>query len=234
LKTAGLIGGLSWEATHLYYRLLNEAVRERLGGFHSAKCLIYSFNFSEIEGLLRQGKWGEVAGKMISAGRALEKAGADFLTIACNSMHRVAEEVEASSGVPFLHIGDAAGEALIQQGVKSVGLLGTQFTMEEKFLQDRLANRFGLEVIVPNAQDRVEIHRIILSELCLGKVLPSSKKTLFSVIDSLRRQNVHGVLLGCTELSLLLPPKESDFPLFDTAEIHVKAMVQALFANPGT
>ncbi|MET0763959.1 MAG: aspartate/glutamate racemase family protein [Blastococcus sp.] len=226
MKTIGLLGGMSWESSALYYRLLNEAVRDRLGGLHSARCVLLSVDFAEIERLQVAGEWDR-AGELLAAdAQALEGAGADLVVLCTNTMHKVADALTAAIGVPLLHIGDVAADAVRAAGVRRVGLLGTAFTMEQPFLVDRLAGH-GLDVLVPLRDDRAEVHRVIYEELCLGVVREESRAAVRDVIHRLVERGAEGVILGCTELELLLGEGDVDVRLFPTTRLHVDAAVAA-------
>ena len=225
MKTIGLIGGMSWESTASYYRLINEAVRERLGGLHSAKCILYSVDFAEVEALQRRGAWPEATRLLIDAARGVEAAGADFVLICTNTMHKLADDIQTALRIPLLHIADATGEQVRQAGLRRVGLLGTRFTMEEGFFRDRLAQRFGLECMVPETAGRATVHRIIYEELCVGILRPESKEHLSRIIDQLVQAGAQGIILGCTELGLLISDPEGSVPVFDTTRIHALAAV---------
>ena len=229
MKTIGIIGGMSWESTVEYYRLMNTAVKERLGGLHSAKCLIHSVEFGEVAGWLAQNEWDKIEADLVAAARGLETAGADFLLIATNTMHKVAGAVAASVKVPLLHIAETAAEALLAAGLKKVGLLGTRPTMEMDFYRDILAAR-GLEVLIPEAPDRAEMHRIIFEELCVGVVSEESRRTGLTMMNRLAERGAGGMILGCTELGLLFRPEDTTMPLFDTAVIHALAAVNKALA----
>ncbi len=222
----GLIGGLSWESSAVYYRLINEAVRERRGGASSARCLMWSFDFGEIEALQHQGRWPETEALMIDAARRLEAGGADCLLICSNTMHRMAGAVDAATRVPLLHIVDAAAAEILDLGARKVGLLGTKFTMEGAFYADRLRDRFGLETLTPGPEDRQRIHDIIYGELVGGRALPSSRAECAGIIARLVEQGADAVLLGCTELMLLIRPEDSPRPLVDTTAAHALAAVR--------
>ncbi len=222
MKTIGLIGGMSWESTVPYYRQINDTVKQRLGGLHSARIILYSVDFHEIEQLQHAGDW-EAAGKLLAdCARALESAGVDFLVLCTNTMHKVAPAIEAAVGIPLLHIADATAEDINQSGFSAVGLLGTRFTMEQDFYRDRLRQRHGLQVLVPAREDREIVHRVIYDELCLGKALPGSRSEYRRIIDTLVAQGAEAIILGCTEISLLVDQKDSSVPLFDTAAIHAR------------
>jgi aspartate racemase len=229
VKTIGLLGGMSWESSALYYRLLNEAVRDRLGGLHSARCVLLSVDFAEIERLQVAGDWSR-AGELLAAdAKALEGAGAELVLLCTNTMHKVAGALTAVLGVPLLHIGDVTADAARVAGVHRVGLLGTAFTMEQQFLSDRLAGK-GLHVLVPDPVDRAEVHRIIYEELCLGVVREESREAVRAVIERLVAEGADGIVLGCTELELLMADDDAGVPLFPTTRLHVEAAVAAAFA----
>jgi aspartate racemase len=225
MKTIGLIGGMSWESSIEYYRIINEEVRHRLGELHSAQSLMYSVDFAAVEELQRKGKWVEATQCMVDAARRLEKGGADFVVICANTMHKMAEEVQASIVIPLLHVVDAAATAVKRRGLKIVGLLGTRFTMEEDFYRGRLTRRHGLEVHVPDAADQERVHRIIYDELVAGELLQESKATILRIIDGLVRQGAKGIILGCTEIPLLIKDGDCSVPVFDTTRIHALAAV---------
>jgi aspartate racemase len=223
VKTIGLIGGMSWESTVPYYRHINETIRERLGGLHSARLVLYSVDFQEIEQLQRSGDW-ETAGRILAdAARSLEAAGASFLVLCTNTMHRVAADVEAAVAIPLLHIADATAADVKLRGYSTVGLLGTRFTMEQAFYRDRLRDRHGLQVIVPAAPDREIVHRIIYEELCLGIVNPHSRVEYRRIMGDLTSRGAQAIILGCTEITLLVRAADADIPLFDTTAIHARA-----------
>jgi aspartate racemase len=226
VRTIGLLGGMSWESSALYYRLLNEGVRERLGGLHSARCVLLSVDFAEIERLQVAGEW-ERAGTLLAAdARALQAAGADLLVLCTNTMHTVADALVEAVDVPLLHIGDVTAEAVRAAGLGRVGLLGTAFTMEQPFLIDRLTAH-GLDVLVPDAADRAVVHRVIYEELCLGVVRQESRQTFRAVIRRLAERGAEGVILGCTEIELLIGLDDADVPVFPTTRLHVDAAVAA-------
>jgi aspartate racemase len=226
MKTIGMIGGMSWESSVEYYRIVNEAIKERLGDLHSAKCLMYSVDFAEIELLQREDRWEEATRAMIEAARRVEAGGADFLIICTNTMHKMADQVQASLGIPLLHIADATAEAVKSRGLKRVGLLGTRFTMEGDFYRRRLVEKHGLEVLIPGPADRAIVHRVIYEELVLGRIEPASKKEYLRIIASLADAGAEGIILGCTEIGLLVSQADSRLPLFDTTRIHALAAVQ--------
>ena len=230
-KVIGLIGGLSWESSAEYYRILNEAVRARLGGLHSARILMWSFDFAEIEALQHVGRWDEATKLMIDAARRLERGGADFVLIASNTMHRMAGDVQAAIDIPLLHIADPTAERIRAAGVTRVGLLGTAFTMEQDFYKGRLASEHGLEVFVPDEADRAAVHRIIYEELVQGRVEPSSRETYRAVMARLVERGAEAIILGCTEIMLLVGAEDSTVPLYDTTTIHAEAAVERALAE---
>lgn len=228
-KVIGLIGGMSWESSSEYYRIINQAVREKLGGLRSARCLMWSFDFGEIEALQHAGRWDDATALMIDAAQRLERGGADFFLICTNTMHRMADQVQAAVGIPLLHIADPTAERIKAQGIRRVGLLGTAFTMEQEFYKGRLQSRFGLDVLVPDTDDRATVHRIIYEELVQGRVEAQSREAYRAVIARLIERGAEAVILGCTEIMLLVKPEDSRVPLFDTTGIHAEAAVnQAL------
>ena len=224
-RVIGLIGGMSWESSAEYYRIINELVRERLGGLRSARCLMWSFDFAEIEALQHAGKWDEAGALLIDAARRLERGGADFLLICTNTMHRLAEPVAAAVGIPLLHIADPTAARIQAQGMRRVGLLGTAFTMEQDFYKGRLQQNFGLDVLVPDATDRATVHRIIYEELVQGQVLPASRAAYREIIARLVDSGAEAIILGCTEIMLLVTQDDSEVPLFDTTALHAEAAV---------
>jgi aspartate racemase len=225
MKCIGILGGMSWESTALYYRLMNEAVKERLGGLHSASIVLHSVDFHDIETLQHNDDWEGAAVILADAAVGLKRAGADFLVIATNTMHKVADPVEQASGLPLLHIADPTGEALTEDGIRTVALLGTRFTMEQDFYRDRLENGFGLQVIVPGEDDRTEIHRIIYEELCLGIVRDQSHTQFTEIIDRLNDAGAEAVILGCTEITMVVDGQSSSLPVYDTTALHARAAV---------
>ena len=225
MKTIGLIGGMSWESTANYYRDINERVKQRLGGLHSARILLYSVDFQEIERLQHQGRWDEAGEQLGDIARRLEGAGADVVALCTNTMHKVAPAIEAALRVPFLHIADPTAQAVKQAGIGRIGLLGTRFTMEEDFYRGRLVQRHGLDVIVPDAAERETVHRVIYDELCLGKVEERSRKAYRDIIAHLVERGAEGVILGCTEIAMLVSPADSPVPLFDTTQLHAVSAV---------
>ena len=225
MKTIGLLGGMSWESTVSYYQLINKGIKEKLGGLHSAKIVLYSVDFEEIERLQQSDDWQAAAVVLSEAAKNIERGGADFLLICTNTMHKVAPEIEQSITIPLLHIADATGETIIASGHKTVGLLGTAFTMEQDFYKRRLQDKFGLTVIVPEKEDRNTIHDIIYNELCLGRIKDSSKEKAIQIINRLTPKGAEAIILGCTEIPLLVQQEDSSVPLFDTTLIHAQKAV---------
>ena len=221
MKTIGLIGGMSWESTITYYRLSNEGVKDVLGGLHSAKILLYSVDFFEVEALMSSGEWDKAAELLGGVAARLESAGADMILICTNTLHKVAPQVQARIRVPLVHIAEAAAERLLDQGVTRVGLLGTKYTMTQEFYRDKLVER-GIEVLIPEEEDIELVNRVIFEELCLGVVKEDSRAEYLRVIESLQERGAQGILLGCTELGLIVSDKDVMLPLFDTTEIHAK------------
>jgi len=226
MKTIGLLGGMSWESTVGYYQAINKGVKESLGGLHSAKIAMYSVDFSQIEKLQHSGDWEGTAKILISAAKNVQAAGADVLLICTNTMHKVAPQIENAIDIPLLHIADATAEALVEKGIKTVGLLGTAFTMEQDFYKGRLTNNYGLNVHVPAEIDREIIHNVIYKELCLGKINPSSKVEYLRIIEDLANQGAEAVILGCTEIGLLVNQTDTDVTLLDTTYIHAQKAVE--------
>jgi len=231
MKTIGLIGGMSWESTSLYYSAINQGVRESLGGLHSAKICLYSVDFHQIEQLQHQGKWQETADILAKAAQAVEAGGADIFLICTNTMHKVAAEIQAAVNIPLLHIADATAKKLLDDGVTKVGLLGTAFTMEQEFYKGRLTKEFGIEVLVPNAEQQIMAHEVIYQELCLGEIKLDSKQKYLEVIQSLYNQGAQAVILGCTEITLLVQQKDTQVPLYDTTAIHAQSAVAVALGN---
>lgn len=223
MKTIGLLGGMTCESTVPYYRIINRCINARLGGQHSAKLLLYSVDFEEIEELQRAGQWDEAGRILADAAARLEGAGADFLVLCTNTMHKVAPAIEARVSIPLLHIADATAEAITAAGLKKIGLLGTRYTMEQDFYKARLEQRHGLEVLVPPEAGRAEVHRVIFEELSFGRILETSRAEYRRVIEELAARGAEGVILGCTEISLLVRPEDSPVPVFDTTAIHAQA-----------
>jgi aspartate racemase len=226
MKTIGLLGGMSWESTLGYYRTINEGIKKALGGFHSAKIAMFSVDFEPIEKLQHEGDWEGTAAILSEAARSIQAAGADFLLICTNTMHRIAPEIEAAIHIPLLHIVDATAEIIVNDGIQSVGLLGTSFTMEQEFFKGRLINNYGLNVLVPNENDRKIVHNIIFQELCLGIIDPDSKAEYLRIIDALAAQGAEAVILGCTEIGMLVNQTDTNVRLLDTAAIHAEKAVE--------
>jgi aspartate racemase len=220
MKTIGLIGGMSWESTQSYYQLLNQGIKNKLGGLHSAKIVLVSLDFASIAALQQQQDWPQMAEILIKAAKQVEAAGADYLLICTNTMHKLAEQVQAAVAIPLLHIADAVGENLIQHNFKKVALLGTQFTMEQDFYKQRLADKFAIDVLIPDVQGRETVHRIIYDELCKGIIKPESKAEYLTIIDNLTQQGAEAVILGCTEIGLLVQQSDTSIPLLDSTAVH--------------
>lgn len=221
LKTIGLIGGMSWESTVTYYKIINETVKEKLGGLHSAKCILYSVDFQEIEECQANGNWeksGEILGE---AANNLEKAGADFVVICTNTMHKVINQIKEKISIPILHIAEMTAEKILEKGLKNIALLGTKYTMEQDFYKSKLIEK-GLNVIIPDKNDIEIINKVIYDELCLGTINSNSKKKFLEIVDKLRSKGAEGIILGCTEIGLLIKNEDTDVPLFDTAVIHAE------------
>jgi aspartate racemase len=229
MKTIGLIGGMSWESSLEYYRIINEKVKKELGGLHSAQSLMYSVDFEIIKILQHEGKWDELTTIMIDAAKRLEKGGAEMIVICTNTMHKMANEVQESINLPLIHIADTTAQSIKDLNLKKVGLLGTKFTMEQDFYKGRLTEKHGLDVIIPNDEDRELVHKIIYNELCLGNVKDSSKKEYIRIIESMVKNGAEGVILGCTEIPLLIKKEDVSIPIFDTTTIHAEhAVLQAI------
>ncbi len=226
MKTIGLLGGMSWESTVSYYQIINEAIKNRLGGLHSGKIVLVSVDFEEVEKLQHEGNWDATASILTKAGKSIEKGGADFLLICTNTMHKVVPQMEQALSIPILHIADATAEVLRKSSNKTVGLLGTAFTMEQDFYKGRLEEKFGLKVIIPEQEDRKLVHRVIYNELCLGKIKEDSKKSYLRIIEKLEEQGAEAIILGCTEIALLVGKEKTRVPLLDTARIHAEKAVE--------
>jgi len=231
MKTIGLLGGMSWESTAEYYRAINTGVKQALGGLHSAKIVLYSVDFAPIEECQKNGDWSATAEILVDAARRIQQAGADGLLICTNTMHKVAPAIELAISIPLLHIADATAEILVRDGVKTVGLLGTAFTMEQNFYKGRLVDRYGLEVIVPEQDDRQIVHDIIFDELCLGKILGSSRESYCRIVDRLAASGAEAVILGCTEIGLLIKQADTPVRLVDTTAIHAARAVAWALEN---
>lgn len=229
MKTVGVLGGMSWESTESYYRMLNEGVRERLGGYHSAKIAMISVDFAEIEALQRSGDWALAGQQLAAAARRVEAAGADCLLLATNTMHKVAEDIETALSIPLLHIADGTGKRLRVDGIERVGLLGTCFTMEQDFYRDRLMERYGVTCLVPSEPKRRQVHRIIFDELVQGVVSDVSRQHYRNIVASLQSEGAQAIILGCTEIALLLRPEDCDLPLYDTTALHVEMGLEYAF-----
>jgi aspartate racemase len=233
MKTIGLLGGMSWESTLEYYRAINQGIKNALGGLHSAKIVLYSVDFGPVEKMMQAGDWASTAALLSDAARRIEKAGADFLVICTNTMHIVAPQIESAIQMPLLHIADATAEVLVEDSVKTVGLLGTAFTMEQPFYRQRLMDGYGLEVLVPDAEDRQTVHQIIFQELCLGTIVPDSRAAYLRIIHDLAARGAQAVILGCTEIGMLVRQTDTRVPLLDTTAIHAqKAVSKALEQDP--
>ena len=230
MKTIGLIGGMSWESTVSYYQLINETIKEKLGGLHSAKILLYSVDFAEIERYQASGDWDKSAEVLSQIAQNLEQAGADFIVICTNTMHKVAPQIQKTISIPILHIAQATADALLENGIKKVGLLGTKYTMTQDFYKEKLFEA-GLDVVIPDQAGVEEVNRIIYDELCLGQIEESSKQAYLAIIDDLKNAGAEAVILGCTEIGLLVKQEDTDMSLFDTTEIH--ALRAAEFAVCG-
>jgi aspartate racemase len=226
MKTIGLLGGMSWESSVEYYRIINELVRDKLGGLHSAKSVMVSVDFGPVEELMQAGRWDGVLEALIDAARQAEAGGADFLLIATNTMHKLYAEVQAAVGIPLIHIADATAAEIEKQGLNKVGLLGTAFTMREDFYTGRLREKYGLEVLVPDEAEQAEVNRVIFEELVVGEILPESREKYLEVIAGLVARGAQGVILGCTEIPLLVKPEDASVPLFDTTFLHAAAAVE--------
>ena len=230
MKTIGLIGGMSWESTLEYYRLINLEVKKRLGGLHSAKIVMYSVDFHEIEILQREGHWDRAGEMLAEAAVRIEKAGADMVLICTNTMHKVAPRVQESVSLPLIHIADATAHEILKQNIKKVGLLGTRFTMEQDFMKGRLSSGYGLEVVTPEEGDRSLVHDVIYDELCLGAIHENSRKRIVDIIAKMKENGAEGIILGCTELPLLVKAGDTSLPLFDTTLIHARQAVDMALA----
>lgn len=225
MKTIGLLGGMSWESSLEYYRIINEAVRERLGGLHSAQCLLWSFNFAEIEALQMAGAWDTATARLVEAAQKLERGGAEGIVICTNTMHKMAGAVQAAVTIPLLHIADMTAQKICADGLHTIGLLGTRFTMEQDFYKGRLTDQYGLKVIVPDEIGREIVHRAIYDELCLGVVRDESRAAYLKIMDDLVAQGAQGIILGCTEITLLIKPEHTSLRLYDTTYLHALAAV---------
>ncbi|TEU17369.1 MAG: aspartate/glutamate racemase family protein [Dehalococcoidia bacterium] len=231
MRVIGLIGGMSWNSTLEYYRIINESFAIRLGGLHSARLVLYNLDFNEIQRAQHEDRWDDMANILVDAGNAVKRAGADFLIICTNTMHKVADDVEEKVGLPLLHITDVTGDAIKERGLHRIGLLGTRFVMKESFYQERLRDRFAIEVIVPGEDDIDTIHQIIYHELCESKVNASSRCVCANIVSKLVNNGAEGIVLGCTELPLLIQPGDINVPIFDTTQLHAEAAVNLALAE---
>lgn len=231
MKTIGLIGGMSWESTLEYYKILNETVKVKLGGLHSAKCLLYSVDFAKIEELQHENRWEELTNIMIDVAKGLKDGGAEFIVICTNTMHKMADDIEQEVGIKVLHIAEATGKKVVEQGMKKVGLLGTKFTMESEFYKKVLKEKFSIDVVIPDEEERKIVHDIIYNELCRGVIKESSKEEYKRVINNLAKKGAEGVILGCTEIPLLINQEQSCIPVFDTTKIHAVSAVELAVEN---
>ncbi|HIA58429.1 MAG TPA: aspartate/glutamate racemase family protein [Gammaproteobacteria bacterium] len=231
MKTIGMLGGMSWESTATYYRILNEGIKSALGGFHSARIAMVSVDFDEMEKLQHTGDWEQMARLLGAAAKSVEAAGADFLLICTNTMHKVAPQIEQAISIPLLHIADATAEQLVRDRISCVGLLGTQFTMEQDFYKRRLTEKFGIKVVIPDAGDRELVHEVIYDELCMGKITVNSRSSYLHIIDKLKQHGAEAVVLGCTEIALLVQQAHTPVPLYDTTEIHAQQAIRYALAD---
>lgn len=226
MKKIGLIGGMSWESSLEYYKIINETIKFKLGGLHSAECLMYSVDFQEIESLQHQNKWEELTNIMVDTAQKLKNAGADFIIICTNTMHKMASDIESRVGIKVLHIAEVTGEKIVQKGIKKVGLLGTKFTMEGDFYKKILKEKFNIDIIIPDEDHRDMVHEVIYEELCKGIISEVSKEKYKKVIESLSLKGAEGIVLGCTEIPLLIKQEDVDIPIFDTTTIHAISAVE--------
>jgi len=231
MKTIGMLGGMSWESTASYYKALNEGIKSALGGLNSAKVCLYSVNFDEIEKLQREGNWDEAGALLAQAAKSVEDGGADFLMICTNTMHKVLPQIETAISIPVLHIADATANKLVEDGISKVGLLGTAFTMEQDFYKRRISDQFGIEVMIPEHDEREIVHRVIYEELCQGQILTESREQYITIIDNLRRNGAEAVILGCTEIALLVEQQHTQVALYDTTKIHAEQAVKLALAE---
>jgi len=225
MKTIGLVGGMSWESTLEYYRIINETVKEKLGGFHSGQIVLYSVDFAAIEDLQQRGEWDRMAEILVEAFLRIEAAGADFGLLCTNTMHKVFDEIRKNVRIPLVHIADVTGRAITARGLRRVGLLGTRFTMEQDFYKGKLTSDYGIDVLIPGEEERLAIHTIVYNELCLGQVKDASRETFKKIIARLEDRGAQGIVLGCTEIPLLVKQKDYLLPLFDTTDLHARAAV---------
>lgn len=231
MKTIGLIGGMSWESSIEYYRIINETAKEKLGGLHSAKSLMVTVDFAEIEKLQHEDRWDEAGQILVKCAQNLERGGADFIVLCTNTMHKLADQITANVNIPFLHIADATAEKIVTAGMHRIGLLGTRFTMEHDFYKGRLINNYGLEVVIPNETDRAIVHHVIYEELVLGKIMEASREEYKRIMNDLLSQGAQGIILGCTEIELLIKEGDCNAPLFPTTKIHAVAAVEKSLAD---
>lgn len=231
MKTIGILGGMSWESSLEYYRIINQLVQQQLGGLHSAKLVMVSVDFAPIEALMPRGEWEHIAEYLVDGAKQIERAGADFLLIATNTMHKLYSQVSEAISIPVLHIADAAAESILQARLSRIGLLGTKYTMEQDFYTARLKNQYNLEVLLPDETDRLEIDRIIFEELVVGKINPGSKAEYLRVIEDLSAQGAQGIVLGCTEIMLLVEPQDVSIPVFDTTYLHAEMAVRIALSD---
>ncbi|KPV50143.1 hypothetical protein SE17_28680 [Kouleothrix aurantiaca] len=225
MRTIGLLGGMSWESSSEYYRLINQHIQQRLGGLHSAQCVMYSVDFAQVEELQHRGAWDEAGALLADAAQRLERAGADIVVLCTNTMHKIAPAIEAAIAIPLLHIADPTAHAITRDGIRVVGLLGTRFTMEQEFYKGRLVAQHGLDVLVPPADQQTVVHRIIYEELCLGRIVPESRQVYQTIMAELVEAGAQGIILGCTEIGLLVQENETAVPVFDTTKLHAEAAV---------
>lgn len=226
MKTIGLIGGMSWESSIEYYKLINELVKEKLGGVHSCKSIMHSVDFSEIEKLQHNGEWEKLTEIMVNIAKKIEKSGADCIVICTNTMHKMAEDIEKEVKIPLIHIADSVGENIVKLNLKKVALIGTKFTMEQDFYKERIRNKFGIEVIIPNENDKNIVHRVIYEELVKGQFKDESRKEYIRIIRELTKEGAEGVILGCTEIPLLISQTDVEIPIFDTTKLHSESAVE--------
>lgn len=225
MRTIGLLGGMSWESSSEYYRLINQHIQQRLGGLHSAQCVMYSVDFAQVEELQHRGAWEEAGALLADSAQRLERAGADIVVLCTNTMHKVAPAIEAAIAIPLLHIADPTAHAITREGIRVVGLLGTRFTMEQEFYKGRLVAQHGLEVLVPPADQQAIVHQIIYEELCLGRIVPESREAYRAIMAELVEAGAQGIILGCTEIGLLVQEHDTTVPVFDTTKLHAEAAV---------
>ncbi|MDO6693255.1 aspartate/glutamate racemase family protein [Aliiglaciecola sp. 3_MG-2023] len=231
MRTIGLIGGMSWESTVSYYQSINRQIKQRLGGLHSAKIILHSVDFAQIEQLQHQHRWPELAEILAEAAQGLEKAGAECVVICTNTMHKVADIVQQATSIPLLHIADATAKSLVADEIQKVGLLGTRFTMEQEFYRQRLEDKFAIEVLIPEQSEREIVHRVIYEELCLGKIKTSSRNHYLNIMANLHQRGAQAVILGCTEIALLISQMDTNIPLYNTTDIHALAAVDFALKN---